>query len=159
MKALILPFVLFLAIFNVKLGVDHIRAEHAYAGTRSVLSAERSWEHLSPELLIGAFVANMKAHEIYPYDPVFRMQLFRTFTPGWLLGVYRIEPGAADSIYRVSTSAMPDFPGLLVTRMAYLMTVGRCEEECAALAHRLRTVFPYTMDTRRIIAAWKLLDG
>ena len=78
-----------------------------------------------------ALQVQLGALETYDWDPWLRLQT--TLTLATVLRTYKptqveLDPVAADKIYEISRSAAPEHPGVLITRIEYLLNSGRHSE-------------------------------
>lgn len=122
------------AVVGMFLGVQHARAQFWYGATTHFLEE-------APDYLT-AFKTNLRAYEIYPADPIIRLQLFRSMATAFVDQKLTIEQGAADRLFTISKSAIPEDRGLLISRIAFLGAAGRCGTECDAILRTLRTNEP-----------------
>jgi O-antigen ligase len=111
----------------------------------------------------GALSANLRAIKIFPLHPWPRLQ--STLTLATVLRTYpervNLDPKAADKIYALSRSAAPDNPGILLTRVEYLINSGRWQDtdELAGIFATLRERGPLYPQVWAMEAVWHGLSG
>ena len=105
------------------LSVQVIRAQHEFALMIANVGVNNN----------AAFVHNVNAYQIYPFDRRTRFQLFPS-----VMGISgQLGHEAVDRIYAISQHAVRDHPGVLTARLKYLVETERCDRECIDLARHL----------------------
>ncbi len=95
----------------------------------------RYWIRADP---LRSFQANIRAHELYPYDGAVRLQIVLTLAQLVSNRDVELEDLAADRLFAVSRSASPHNPAILLARAEYLTYADRNPEEAEAILADLR---------------------
>jgi O-antigen ligase len=121
-----------IAVLLVVVGGFHYRAAEAQIKMSSVAGYIKNQPGL-------AFIENLHAYELFPYDKQTRLQQFPTLSRAFTFEEsFTLDPETADLIYERSQTASPGAPGLLLSRMFYLINSGRCTGECEAITDWLQ---------------------
>lgn len=105
-----------------------------------------------------AFVHNVTAYQLFPYQVEHRRQLSGAFLAMMATGKAEIDSGAAEVVWAIAQSVSPWDTAALVARGAYLLNYGR-REELPDIADRLRRVAPWGLETWIINGYVALMQG
>jgi predicted Zn-dependent protease len=100
-------------------GVKSIQAERHFTQVQSWVSSD----------LLQAFMAANAAYQAQPWESRYRVQLALSLESLMVNDKRaRLTNEAADKVWRVSRSASPDHPAVLVARAQYLLNSGRWKD-------------------------------
>ncbi len=104
-----------------------------------------------PVNALYALQANTMAYDIFPQDGRFRRQLVLTLAAAARQRYpnIKIEPKALDNVFRISSSAGPDYPGVMIAMVELLVNFGR-PMEAQPILDRLNAGHPKQVEKLRI---------
>lgn len=135
--------VLCLALASVGLSLRHAEADVQFGLTGQL-------HKQAPQV---AFGTALKAYQTFPLDKRYRIQLFRSLTEGILKGKIKTDWQTADSMYNLALTAMPDSPGLLISRLFLLKLADHCFAECGQIETDLQTYSYRFSEAQKVLSA------
>lgn len=138
------------------LAVPMVASLSLYAAAMAQASVIYKYIHVEP---VRALQANLRAIEIYPLDPWLRIQAMLSLRAVVQKYSPRVDlsPEAADRVFEIATTAVPEQPGVLLSRVEYMINSNRYTEteemeRLFDILHRVGPLYPQVVALESVYA-------